>query len=271
MSGEPVLGQAGQTVPQPDTPGNPLGVAPIPLPAAPRHRSRRRQIARLVAVVLVIYVAAAYVVVPLFWSRFFHRHPSLEDLPGITYTGDGHPGDPLNVALIGTKEQVMAIMKAAGWHWADALSVHSDVEIALATVFGRPYVAAPVSNLYLFDRKEDLAFEQPIGKDPKKRHHVRYWKTDKADPDGRPVWIGSATYDHRVGFSYTTGQITHHIGADVDGERDHLFHDLELTKDLVEVYDVPDFHKIREGRNGGGDPWHTDGKLFVGEINPEFH
>jgi len=29
---------------------------------------------------------------------------------------------------------------------------------------------------------------------------------------------------------------------------------------------VSGFHTIREGRNGGGDPWHTDGRLFVGVI-----
>jgi hypothetical protein len=236
-----------------------------------RRRGRLRLVARLAACVLVLYLAVAYAFIPLLWKRYFHGHPSLEDIPDITYTGDGHPGDPLNVALIGTKEQVIAIMKAAGWHAADPLSLRSDVGIALATVLGRPYVAAPVSNLYLFGRKEDLAFEQPIGNDPKKRNHVRFWKTPKSDPDGRPVWIGSATYDHRVGFSHTTGQITHHIGADVDKERDHLFQDLGQTKDLIEVYDIPDFHKIREGKNGGGDPWHTDGKLYVGVINPEFH
>jgi len=26
------------------------------------------------------------------------------------------------------------------------------------------------------------------------------------------------------------------------------------------------FHKVREGKNGGGDPWRTDGRLFVGVI-----
>ncbi len=240
-----------------------------PVPQTPRS-SRIRRIARIAAIVLVLYLALAYALVPLLWKRYFHRHPSLEDLPDITYTHDGHPGDPLNVALIGTKEQVIAIMKAAGWHPADALSLHSDVRIAVTTVLGLPYVAAPVSNLYLFGRKEDLAFEQPIGHDPKKRNHVRFWKTEKADPDGRPLWIGSATFDHRVGFSYTTGQITHHIGANVDEERDHLFQNLQQTKDLVEFYDVPDFHKVRQGKNGGGDPWHTDGKLYVGVINPDF-
>ena len=68
--------------------------------------------------------------------------------------------------------------------------------------------------------------------------------------------------------SDTTGQITHHTAADIDAERDYLFHDLEQTGDLAEMYVVNDFHKIHEGHNGGGDPWHTDGKLSVGVIKP---
>ena len=84
-----------------------------------------------------------------------------------------------------------------------------------------------------------------------------------------PAWIGSATYDKRVGFSHTTGQITHHISADVDAERDHLFESLKETGDLSDVQIIEGYHKVCEGRNGGGDPWHTDGRLFTGTIlNP---
>jgi hypothetical protein len=233
---------------------------------APKRWSRRRRLAVLAAGLLLTYLVLAYVLLPAFWKRYTRRHPALEDIPGITYAADGIPGDPLNVALIGTKEEVVTIMLAAQWHPADPLTLRSCLAIAADTVFRRPDVEAPVSNLYLFGRKEDLAFEQPVGHDPRRRHHVRFWRSEKVDPDGRPVWVGSATYDRRVGLSRRTGQITHHIAADVDAERDHLFHDLEQTGELAERYTVDGFHKVLEGRNGGGDPWHTDGRLFVGVI-----
>jgi hypothetical protein len=67
-------------------------------------------------------------------------------------------------------------------------------------------------------------------------------------------------------LSRTTGEVTHFTAPDVDAERDYLFADLERTGDLAERYAVDDFHKRREGRNGGGDPWRTDGKLYVGVI-----
>jgi hypothetical protein len=213
-----------------------------------------------------VYLLAAYVVIPLGWEAYEHRHPSFDDNPRITQTGDGHPGDPLNVALIGTREQVEHIMQEAGWFPAAALGLRSDLAIAADTIFSRPDDEAPVSRLYLFGRQEDLAFEQPVGDNPRQRHHVRFWKTTDVDADGRPMWIGSASYDERVGISHTTGQITHHIAAEVDVERDHVMSNLERTGELSEAYPVDGYHTQLEGRNGGGDLWRTDGRLFVGVI-----
>jgi LssY C-terminus len=245
------------------TPPVPSEATPTP---PPRRRGLRRRLTTLVAGLLLAYLALAYVVLPAVWKRYEHRHPSLDDVPGITQTADGIPGDPLNVALIGTKADLVKIMLAAKWYPADRLSLESSVAIAVDAVFKRPDPDAPVSNLYLFGRKEDLAFEQAVGDNPRHRHHVRFWRTDKTDPDGRPVWVGSAVYDERVGLSRTTGQVTHVTAPDVDAERDYLFRCLEQTGDLSETYVVADFHKTRSGRNGGGDPWTTDGNLYAGVI-----
>ena len=241
-----------------------------PAPASVlRPASRGRRLLWWGGGLVLLWAAAAYLVLPAMWTRYATTHPSLEDISGITYTGTGIPGDPLNVALIGSKREVMKVLVAAHWYPADPLSLKSSLEIAEASVLKRPYDDAPVSNLFLFGRKEDLAFEMPVGDDPRQRHHVRFWKVAKPTPDGRETWVGSATYDRRVGLSGTTLEITHHIAADVDTERDHLMGTLEKTGDLVEVYSVPDFHKLREGRNGGGDPWRTDGSLTVGVIQAE--
>jgi len=211
-------------------------------------------------------LVVAYLVMPFVWTRYVRDHPSLDAIPHITYTADGIPGDPLNVALIGMETALKKILLAAKWYPADPLTLHSCLEIAAATVLERPYAEAPVSNLYLWGRREDLVFEQPVGDDPRQRHHVRLWRSDQVDRDGRPVWVGAAIYDTRVGFSDTTGQITHHTAADIDAERNKLLRDLEQTGDLSEVYTIKGFHKMLAGRNGGGDPWHTDGGLDVGVI-----
>jgi hypothetical protein len=238
------------------------------IPAVDSHAAAqgKRRVLYAILSVVALYFAAAYIVVPQIWKWYAHRHPAYDDNPRVTQTSDGHPGDPLNVSLIGTEAEVDAIMKAASWFPAAALGIKSDLKIAADTILSRPDVEAPVSNLYLFGRKEDLAFEQPVGHNPRQRNHVRFWKNGKSDADGRPVWIGAASYDERVGLSHTTGQITHHIAPDVDAERDHLFGDLRGTDELAEFYEVDGFHKNLKGKNGGGDPWFTDGKLYVGVI-----
>jgi LssY C-terminus len=239
---------------------------PAPGPPLPKRRRVWKRLAIVAGVLLVGWLVIAYVALPMFWMRYTRQHPALADIPNITHTADGIPGDPLNVALIGTEAGLKRIMLAARWYPADPLTLRSRLEIASAAVFEHPYDDAPVSNLYLWGRKEDLAFEQPVGNDPRQRHHVRFWLSDKRDADGRPVWVGAAIFDQRVGLSHTTGQITHHTAPDIDAERDTLFSDLKRTGDLAEVFFVDDFHPVRQGRNGGGDPWFTDGRLEVGVI-----
>lgn len=239
-----------------------------PLPESPPRRRRWKRPAALAGALLLAYFVVAYVILPVGWIRYTHRHPALDDVPGITQTADGIPGDPLNVALIGTETELKTIMAAAKWYPANPLGLRSDLGIAVDTVLKRPDDRAPVSKLYLWGRKEDFAFEQPVDNNPRQRHHVRFWRAPKAAPDGSPVWVGSAVYDRRVGFSRTTGQITHVTAPDIDAERDYLFTCLKKTSDLSETYFVDDFHKVRKGRNGGGDPWETDGRLEVGIILP---
>jgi hypothetical protein len=235
----------------------------------PLTRKRAGGLGRLAVVLAAfvgLYLIIAYAVLPMFWVHYAHRHPAIDETPGITTTGDDHPGDPINVALIGSEADIKRVMQAGGWFSADPLGLKSDLKIAADTVLERPYETAPVSNLFLWGRREDLAFEQPVGDDPRQRHHARFWKSAKLDADGRPAWMGSATYDQRVGLSHTTGQITHHIASDVDAERDHLFECLKPTNELIDLQVIDGFHKVREGHNGGGDPWHTDGRLFVGTL-----
>lgn len=218
--------------------------------------------------VLALYAAAAYVLIPYEYSRYVHRHPGLVDVARLTTTGDGHPGDPINVALVGSEREVKELLVAARYYPADPLTLKSCLEIADATVLKRPYDTAPVSNLFYFGRKEDLAFEFPVGDNPRERHHVRFWKSPSLS-DGRPLWMGQTSFDRSVGLSHATGQITHHIAPDVDAERDFLFGKLQGTDRLAAREVVAGFHTVRAGRNGGGDPWHTDGALYLGRIQPQ--
>jgi hypothetical protein len=232
-------------------------------------RRLRRLITRalvLLALFVVTWLVVSYVVIPAMWRRSATHHPALEGAPCICHTKDGIPGDPLNLALVAGEDALVKAMLAAGWYAADPITLKTSLRIASGTVLRRPYADAPVSNLYVWKRKQDLAFERPVGHDPRQRHHVRFWRSEELDDQGRPLWFGGATFDVRVGFSLRTGQITHHIGSDVDAERDKLFDDLHAAKVLSEVRWIEDFNSQRSGRNGGGDRYYTDGRLPVGVI-----
>ena len=220
---------------------------------------------RLLLGVLGVWAVVAYLFAPWAWERYVRRHPQFADVPGLTQTADGHPGDPLNVAIVGTEEDLVRAMHAAGWVPADPITFRTSVRIAVDSVFARPDDSAPVSDLYLFGRKQDLAFEKPVGDSPRQRHHVRFWRSPVSEND-RPVWLGAATFDERVGLSHTTGEVTHHIGPDVDAERDLIARDLQAAARVQWSYEVHGFHKVLSGRNGGGDEWRTDGNLTVVDL-----
>ena len=224
------------------------------------RRSRLQHRLYVTAGVIFGYLLMAYVVAPLFWRTAIEDDPRLSGGPRVTHTASGIPGDPVNIALVGSESAVIQVMTKAGWFPASPITFDSSVRIAVDSVLGRPDDEAPVSNLYLFGRKEDLAFEQPVGDSPRQRHHVRFWRWDELE-DNRPVWFGAATFDERVGLSYTTGQVTHHIGPDVDAERDRIVAEVRRAGEVQEVIWKDHFHKELRGRNGGGDPWHTDGRL----------
>ncbi|MEI6239201.1 MAG: LssY C-terminal domain-containing protein [Planctomycetia bacterium] len=194
-------------------------------------------------------------------------HPALARSPRHTTTSRGHQGDAVNVAFVGTEEDLHRTLSAAGWYAADPITLKTSLEIAADVVLHKPYAHAPVSDLFLWGRKQDAAFEQPVGDSPKQRHHVRLWRSNERDRAGRPLWLGAATYDERVEISRTTGGVTHKISPNIDGERNKLVADSIRAGALDGYYWVEQFHRQAEGKNGGGDPYFTDRRLAVGIID----
>ncbi len=224
------------------------------------------QVLGAAAAVAAVCVAVAYLILPAAWSHYEHE-PGVRALPMRTATKEGIPGDPINVGLVGTEAELIAAMRAAGWSSASPITLETSVEIAGSVLFDRPDPSAPVSNLFYEGRRQDLAFERPVGTSADQRHHVRLWRVLDAGRAGRPVWLGAATFDKGVGLSRYTGQITHHIGADIDAERDALLADMSRAGSLSQIFAVSGIGPTLRGRNGGGDLFYTDGDVRVGVVN----
>ncbi|TCU14653.1 LssY C-terminal domain-containing protein [Rhizobium sullae] len=230
-----------------------------------RHRTKIRTALGAVTILLCIYLLLAYFVIPEIWV--FHDADRVAKLGNmVTTTAQDIPGDPVNVGLVGSKEDVVRAFAAAGWDPADKITLRTSIDIGLSVVLDRPDLDAPVSPLFFEGRKQDLAFEKPVGKSADERNHVRFWLTKQPGEDNRPLWFGSASFDRGVGLSHDTGQITHHIGPDIDAERNLVIGDLLKAGQLLSSYEIDGIGATRTGRNGGGDPYFTDGKALIGVL-----
>lgn len=256
-----------ETQPNPGSAEVETGSGTVGAEQRPKRRRFLVNLARALIALVLIWLLAAYAILPAVWRHYEHQ-PSLEQAPKTTSTPQGIPGDPLNVGLIGAEKDLIQAMVAGGWEPADPVTFRTSLRIAGSVVRNRPYPDAPVSSLLLFGRKQDLAFEKAVGQSARKRHHVRFWKADEFGRRGVPLWIGAVTFDRSVGLSHRTGQITHHIGADVDTERDLLMANLRDQGWLAELFQVTGVGATVLGRNGGGDRYYTDGEMTIAVLAP---
>ena len=228
----------------------------------------------------VTYGIAAYVVLPRA-IRLGLRILQRGRVPSYTLTGDGLPGDPVNIGLIGTRRQLCEAFAAMGWSEADPLGLTSSIRMVRAFVLNETYPTAPFSTLYLFGRGQDIGFQLPINNSPRKRHHVRFWgrptaraeqmidtpgfwfQTDRPAPDEEALWVGAATKD--IGFSLTrlSFQITHATDDDTNEERDFL------VKELLRCDAVGNVRSHRSGERleiGKVNKYVTDGEIAVADL-----
>jgi hypothetical protein len=176
-----------------------------------------------------------------------------------TYTKSGKAGDPINVGLIGEIEDIVHAFIMAGWQPADFTTLKSSVQIVKDVIFKEPYPNAPVSDLYLWDRTQDIAFEQEVNGSPNQRHHVRLWLSDVTVND-RPLWIGASTYDSGIYLR----NFSHHIAPDIDAERAYLFETLTNANIIKTITIVPGIGPTDRGLNGEDDSYFTDGQIHIG-------
>lgn len=214
---------------------------------------------------LVLWLVMAYVFLPRL-QRILAKIYVPDYFVGRARTNEGLLGDPVNLAVMGSGEALAQAMQDAGWTLADTLTWRSGLRLVRRTLTQRQYAAAPVSPLFMFTRRQDLAFEQEIAGKPSRRHHVRFWKCPPGwyMPGGLHVdWVGAGTYDRSVGFSMFTLQVTHKIGENTDLERDHILQTLEQAGAVGSVHWVENYFSGYHSHNGGGDAISTDGNLPV--------
>lgn len=234
----------------------------------------------LVIAILFTYILGAYVLVPAVIRLYRIIRPA-KHLPLYCVTPDGFASDPLNIGILGTRRELILAMQKSGWHMADRHNLRNAVRQVLSTIYGWSYPKAPVSSLYLFGRKQDLAFEIPIEGRPGERHHVRFWGAsfDPKQPldvhtvqwqhrkqhvlQDNLLWVGAASLDIGIGFIRHNLQITHAISPDTNEERQLIVDRLDdngLLKKIKTVKLGEPYRLINRVVSGS---LHTDGKMDI--------
>ena len=218
-----------------------------------------------VGFLVVFWAVLAYLVLPRVY-RVLTQIFIPDYFMGRTRTNAGLFGDAVNLAFLGTEQQLRGALERTGWVLADPVTLTSSWRIVTSTLLHRSYLQAPVSPLLLFGRQQDFAYQQEVNGNPRQRHHVRFWRCPEGWllPGGiASDWLGAASFDRAVGLSLFTLQITHRVGENIDAERDYLVSSMQTAYPEVSVNVIKNFSTGYHSRNGGGDSIVTDGDLPV--------
>lgn len=164
--------------------------------------------------------------------------------------------DIVNIAIAGTREELVNAFRAAGWTEAEPLTPRSVSRAYHAYTAQKGYPSAPVSKLLYRNAEPDLVFQKSLNT-MSKRHHIRIWR---ATDTNRDLWLAAATHDVGVRFD-SAMKFTHQIHPRIDAERGKVVHDLAFTGCAEPAGYVARPDAVRTG--GDGRAPVSDGRLAV--------
>ncbi len=181
--------------------------------------------------------------------------------PERTYSREHKVADVINLAFLGTREQVETAFQRAGWAGSDSFSKHAFILQFAAVLNDSTYVRAPMMPELVDDVPPEMTFQKSLNS-YSKRDHLRVWKRDET-LEGSPVWIGAATHDVGASLSLRRMRFVHHIDVDIDQERAKIVRDLRLAGCVESVHLEPRPDVPHYTLNATGEDMHTDGRLTV--------
>jgi hypothetical protein len=187
----------------------------------------------------------------------------VEGLPRRVNDEFQNQGDMVNFVLVGSEQQVKDALDAASWRIADTDNKEAVLKAVLETYQKKDYLQMPMSQLYLFGRKQDYGYELAQAYSVvASRHHFRIWKAP-ATWNGQTVWAGAGTHD--IGFEkdQRNGKVTHKIDPAVDGERDNIGQTLQASGKVKSLYYYLPKEPVQGAKNATGGGYHSDGRVLV--------
>jgi len=191
---------------------------------------------------------------------------ALEALPCCVTNRDASKnGDPVNLVVVGGVDEAFPAFARRGWRPTEQKWSGSIMKMVTSALAGEPYAYAPVSDLYLFGRAQDLAL-QKARDNIHQRNHLRLWLSPMRY-HGQQVWVGQISRD--IGSRLTIHSptlTTHKIDPDVDEARSALGQDLAYSQNLTRIGYVKGVGAAARSAPRGNlttDPYYTDGLRSV--------
>lgn len=185
-------------------------------------------------------------------------------LPERSTTQSLIPADLVNIAFIGSREQLQSAFYHAGWQTADPINRHSISKNFYAFLKNSSYSQAPMRPFYLDGQVPDMNWEKSLNTYAQ-RDHMRVWEWPGTEVTG-PIYLGTATHDKSAGISFKRHQFVHHIDSNIDEERSKIIRDLRAAGCVRAVYLVPRGDVAPSGVNSIGDPITTDSAIAVVQL-----
>jgi hypothetical protein len=191
---------------------------------------------------------------------------ALEALPCCASNAEGDVfGDPLNLVLIADTGDALNSLSQAGWSFTHRITPESIARLVGATIQNNAYPVAPVSNLYLFGRKQDFALQR-ARPNIAQRNHMRAWLAPFTFQN-KNVWVGQISRDIGIKITPKSPSLTTHIiDPEVDLTREYLLDSL-IAEGLIERFGFVDgstFASLDQpAKNLTGDPYFSDGLRLV--------
>mgnify|MGYP001027511811 FL=1 len=187
---------------------------------------------------------------------------ALGELPCCVKNSKGtRDGDPLNLVIVGGLEDAFPALVRRGWRPTEQTWSGAIIKMMNSALAGKPYLNAPISPLYLYDRPQDLALQRARD-NIHQRNHLRLWLSPMSY-DEKPVWIGQISRDIGTRLTiYSPYLTTHKIDPNVDEARTALTEDMAYSQNLAKigfVTGVGEASREAPRRNLTRDPYYTDG------------
>lgn len=191
---------------------------------------------------------------------------TLEQLPCCATNEDGDANaDPLNIVVVGEAHDLLNSLTRSGWSFTHRISLKSVSRMVGAAIRNEPYPIAPVSSLYLFDRKQDFALQR-ARMNISQRNHMRFWLAPFTYRN-QQVWVGQISRDIGIKLSSKSPTLTTHIiDPEVDLAREYALHSL-LAQGFVAKFGFATGSMIalreQPAYNLTDDPYFSDGMRLV--------